>query len=171
MCLTGFFCLTPQPSSGCSPGQRPCESWPEAVQILARGRARGILPGPKPSEPQVGVLTRVLARASLLIMSEPRHAIVSERCFRRSALPPSRAGGQLAVPSQGDPARARPRVSAWKGRAPQRWSQPRRPATVVQRTELRPAKSDRGRRWRNRTGKNPLAVGSGAQSKTSLEPQ
>ena len=28
-----------------------------------------------------------------------------------------------------------------------------------------------GRRWRNRTGKNPLAVGSGAQSKTSLEPQ
>ena len=26
------LCLTPQPSSGYSPGQRPCESWPEAVR-------------------------------------------------------------------------------------------------------------------------------------------
>ena len=27
-------------------GQRPWESWPEAVRVLARGRARGISPGP-----------------------------------------------------------------------------------------------------------------------------
>ena len=27
-------------------GQRPWESWPEAVRVLARGRARGIFPGP-----------------------------------------------------------------------------------------------------------------------------
>ena len=40
------FSLTPQPSSGYSPGQRPWESWPEAVRVLARGRARGISPGP-----------------------------------------------------------------------------------------------------------------------------
>ena len=37
-----------------SPGQRPWESWPEAVRVLTRGRrARGIFPGPNPSEPQV----------------------------------------------------------------------------------------------------------------------
>ena len=29
-----------------NPGQRPWESWPEAVRVLARGRARGIFPGP-----------------------------------------------------------------------------------------------------------------------------
>ena len=29
-----------------SPGQRPWESWPEAVRVLARGRARGIFHGP-----------------------------------------------------------------------------------------------------------------------------
>ena len=37
-----------------SPGQRPWESWPEAVRVLTRGRrARGIFPGPNPSQPQV----------------------------------------------------------------------------------------------------------------------
>ena len=41
------FCLTPQPSSGYSPGQRPWESWPEAVRALARGRGN---PGPRPCE-------------------------------------------------------------------------------------------------------------------------
>ena len=40
------FCLTPQPSSGYNPGQRLWESWPEAVRVLARGRAQGIFPGP-----------------------------------------------------------------------------------------------------------------------------
>ena len=45
MCLTFFFCLTPQPSSSYSPGQRPWESWPEAVRALARGRGN---PGPRP---------------------------------------------------------------------------------------------------------------------------
>ena len=29
-----------------NPGQRPWESWPEAVRVLARGRARGIFHGP-----------------------------------------------------------------------------------------------------------------------------
>ena len=29
------------------------ESWPQAVRVLTTGRARGIFPGAKPSEPQV----------------------------------------------------------------------------------------------------------------------
>ena len=47
------FCLTPQPSSGYNPGRKLWESWPEAVRVLARGRARGIFPGANPSDPQV----------------------------------------------------------------------------------------------------------------------
>ena len=46
-CVLIVFCLTPQPSSGYSPGQRPWESWPEAVRALARGRGN---PGPRPCE-------------------------------------------------------------------------------------------------------------------------
>ena len=70
-CVSIVFCLTPQPSSGyspgASPGQRPWESWPEAVRVLARGRARGIFPGPNPSEPQVGVLARGGVRGKILL--------------------------------------------------------------------------------------------------------
>ena len=61
MCLTVFFLsdtptfkqLQPWPEAvgilargRASPGQRPWESWPEAVRVLARGRARGMFPGP-----------------------------------------------------------------------------------------------------------------------------
>ena len=50
-----------------SPGQMPWESSAEAVRVLARGRARGIFPGPNPSEPQVGVLARGGVRGKILI--------------------------------------------------------------------------------------------------------
>ena len=38
--------LSHQASSGYNPGRKLWESWPEAVRVLARGRARGIFPGP-----------------------------------------------------------------------------------------------------------------------------
>ena len=61
MCLTVFFLsdtptfkqLQPWPEAvgilargRASPGQRPWESWPQAVRVLTTGRARGIFPGP-----------------------------------------------------------------------------------------------------------------------------
>ena len=59
--------LSHQASSGYNPGRKLWESWPEAVRVLARGRARGIFPGPNPSEPQVGVLARSGVRGKILL--------------------------------------------------------------------------------------------------------
>ena len=55
-------------ADGCyNPVRKLWESWPEAVRVLARGRARGIFPGPNPSEPQVGVLARGGVRGKILL--------------------------------------------------------------------------------------------------------
>ena len=76
------FCLTPQPSSGYSPGQRSWESWPEAVRAPARGRGN---PGPRPCEswPEAvrGVSFLAQTRQNLKLASWPEAVCGARSCL------------------------------------------------------------------------------------------